>query len=72
MYEIIVDRFKESGKWYATETIEVPKNLAEFEYPTYVKNLYPVDTTGFVTIFPEMQKDETIKNLLNCPMLICL
>lgn len=48
MYEIIVDRFKESGKWYATETIEVPKNLAEFEYPTYVKNL------------------------LNCPMLICL
>ena len=72
MYKIIVDRFKENGKWYTTETIEIPKDLAEFEYPNYVKELYPVDTTGFVTIFAETQKDENIKNLLNCPMLICL
>lgn len=72
MYKIIVDRFKENGKWYATETIEIPKDLAEFEYPNYVKELYPVDATGFVTIFAETQKDENIKNLLNCPMLICL
>lgn len=72
MQKIIVDRFKESGKWYTAETIEVPKDLAEFEYPNYIRDLYPVDTTGFITIFAETQKDEDAKALISCPMLIQL
>lgn len=72
MQKIIVDRFKKSGKWYTAETIEVPKDLAEFEYPNYIRDLYPVDTTGFITIFAETQKDEDAKALISCPMLIQL
>lgn len=69
MHKIIVDRFKESGKWYTRETIEIPKSLKEFEYPDYIRELYPISTTGFITIFAETQKDKT---LINCPILIHL